>query len=200
MELQKLFAASTDVATSICDCMNNSRSTAPDNDPVYGVCLFTSDDYNYLGLSKSRASRFQQSKGGMLAKWYFGEWGSDIKDIDVAPLMDYLGPVNDSDETPENDNGPYWLAVMTLAMSLANSQNAFRTNNQEPFVFCSLVDDSNAVWLENASAQFLNSPESYKKFGPELLEANRNWYSNKTGRQEYRAAYENLLRQIQSVR
>jgi Domain of unknown function (DUF4303) len=198
MKINKLMAASTDVATSICACMNSARSTAPENDPVYGVCLVTSDDYNYLSLNKSRISRFQQSNGGMLAKWYFGEWWSDVTDIDVAPLMEHLGPVNDSDQMPENDNGPYWLAAMTLAMSLANNQNAFSTQNQETFIFCSLVDDSNAVWLENASAQFLNSPDSYQKFGTELSEANKNWYSNKTGRQEYKTAYEILLRQIQN--
>lgn len=200
MELNRLLAASTDLATSISACMNSARSTALDNDPVYGVCLVTTFDYAYLSLYKSRISRLQQSKGGMLTKWYFGEWWSDVTDIDVAPLMEHLGPVNDSDEMPENDNGPCWLAAMTLAMSLASNKNAFRTNNEEPFIFCSLVDDSNAVWLENASAQFLNSTDSYQKFGPELSQANKNWYGIKTGRQEYKSAFEILLRKIPSVR
>ncbi len=200
MNIDKVLAASTELATSICACMDRVRNANPDLDPIYGVCLAVSDDFAYLALFANTTSHFRCSRCGMLDKWYFGQWWSQGLDIHKESLVKHLGNVDDIDDTPENDSGLSWLAAMTNAMDIANKQNAFHTGGEKPFLFCSMIDSSNAVWLENLSARFLNAQDIYNELASEISAAQREWYTDATGRGEYCAAFETVLRQIQNAR
>ena len=196
MDLDKVLQASKELAPSITECLTGVQKHNPDLAPIYAVCLTVTDDFSQLMLYANTTAHFSDSGGSMLNKWYFAEWWSEGMDIEADPLLDTIGEVEDSDETPENDLGPFWLAAMTKAMQIAAQEDSFVSNGGKPFLFCSMIDSSNATWLESLSAQFLNPPASFNSIEPELKAAQKDWYGSAQGNDKFKAALEKILQQL----
>jgi len=166
MSVKTIRSVAATLAQSIHECMDGIRQNLPDGASIYSVALVVTDDFDSLMVFSNTDLHFAKSEGGMLDKWYFAEWWSEGMDIDTDPLVEKLGEVEDSDEEPATGNAVDWLGAMTDALRTAKQLGAFKSNGKEPFLFCSMGDSLNAIWLENLSARFLNSADSYAAVAP----------------------------------
>ncbi len=185
-------SAAQELAASIVKRVRRLKTNTTGAD-VYAFCLATTDDFSSLTIHANTRQHFANSNGSMLSKWYFAEWWSGGIDIDNTTLEQTLGQVNDIDESPESDNGPKWLAAMTQAMKIASNDQAFCFGDEKPYLLCSMSGDSNAVWLEYLSAQYLNSDSRFSSIEKELEASHKEWYFDEIGRAAYRDAFQQLL-------
>ena len=199
-ETGPILTAAGELAETIGSTLNELREAlvaAAPGDPVYGVALVITDDFSSLQLYANTASHLAEGPGGVLQKWYFGEWWSEGIEIDADPLTNHIGEVEDFDDEPETGKAPEWLAAMTEAMRIARDAGAFKFSDQQSFIFCSMVDSLNAIWLEDLSARLLNPEAEYREKAPELREATAEWYSDaEEETTELQSVYEELLARL----
>lgn len=195
MDIENARKAASAIAESITQDMEAVRKFNPDLDRIYGACLAVLDDFSDLNLFLNTESHLAEQSAD--EKWDVYSWWSEGIEIDTSPIQDLIGEVDDFDAEPENDLGPAWLAVLTLAMAEAKKKGAFNTTGDPPYVFCTITDSEEALWIEHLSGQFLNDAEVFTKLSAEILEC----YGTdedplSSGRMEYRVAYENALAEL----
>ena len=201
MTIEEIRTAAQHLASQITDCMKRVREFNPDVSSFYVASLVVADDFDYLALYANTKTHFEQSSGDMVSKWGFAEWWSEGLDMNSDPLAQNIGVVDDFDEEPQNDKGPAWLATMTEALWLANNEDAFVQDDDPPVLFCSMIDSTNAKWLEHLSANYLNPSDSYSLIESELTTAQNKWYGKgKSGNPEFKNAYVNILEQLPDAR
>ena len=205
MSMKKIRSSAATLAQSILECMTGVRQNIPKGASIYAVALVVSDDFDSLAVYANTDLHLAKSKGRALDKWYFGQFWSEGMGVESHSLVDQLGEVEDSDEKPATGNAADWLAAMTDAMRTAKLNGAFASSGKEPFLFCSMIDSLNAVWLEDCSAKFLNAADSYAAVAPELSAAAKEWYIEdddeedgdiEEGREAFKTAYKNILSQL----
>lgn len=187
--------AATELADAIIQAMNEFRPTLESGATVYALALVVLDDFSDVQLYVNTDQHLATTDGTDFDQWYFGEFWSEGLAVDFDALTKHLGEVEDWDESPEKGNAVSWLVTMTRAMKLASEQGAFNFGDQNVTVFCSMVDSLNAIWLEDASARFLNSAEAYAAAAPGLKAASNEWYQpeGEDGHPAFKAAYESQL-------
>ena len=187
--------ATTELAEAIVQAMNEFRQTLEAGANVYAVALVVLDDFSDVQLYANTEQHLATTDGTDFDRWYFGEFWSEGLSVDFDVLTKHLGEVEDWDESPEKGNAVSWLVAMTRAMKLASEQGAFKFGDQQATIFCSMVDSLNAIWLEDASARFLNSAEAYAAAAPGLKAASTEWYQpeGEEGHPALKAAYESTL-------
>lgn len=193
--------AARSLAESISRCMDELRAAIAAAAPgahVYAVVLAVLDDFSDVQAYANTDAHLAEREGPPTDKWYFGEFWSEGMGVEFDALEEQLGPVEDWDEDPENSNAPQWLAAMTHAMGIARQNGAFKFDNREAVIFCSMVDSLNAIWLEILSARRLNDAGVYDSVAPEIRAASRDWYQSDgdDASSGFRAAYESLLAQL----
>jgi hypothetical protein len=187
--------AAKELAEAIVQAMNQFRPTLEAGANVYAVTLVVLDDFSDVQMYANTEQHLATTDGTDLDRWYFGEFWSEGLPVNFNALTKKLGEVEDRDESPEKGNAVSWLVAMTRAMKLASEQGAFKFGDQQATVFCSMVDSLNAIWLEDASARFLNSAEAYAAATPGLKAASNEWYQpeGEEGHPALKAAYESTL-------
>jgi hypothetical protein len=198
VDRSKIELAATELAASIVACMDQLRHSGEDAADVYAVVLVVLDDFSDVQVYANTEQHFAATDGTETNRWYFGEFQSGGIPMEFDALTTHLGEVDDwdEDEEPENSNAVDWLEAMTLAMQTARSEGAFAFGGKNATIYCSMVDSLNAIWLEDASARFLNEPDSYAAAANGIKAASADWYQSGVaqGSAAFRAAYESRFR------
>lgn len=193
----KVEAASKELGKVIVDSMIGLQKNVDPGSKVYAVVLVVRDDFSDIQLYANTDQHLAKTKGTETDRWYFGEFWSEGMPLDFDALTNHLGEVEDwgEDEEPEKSNAVDWLDAMTHAMRHAKDQGAFNIDGREATIYCSMVDSLNAIWLEDLSARFLNTPDAYKAAAPGIKSASSDWYQSggNEGSSAFRAAYESRL-------
>lgn len=197
MKNAEIEAASKELGKAVAECMLGLRQTLDPGSKVYAVVLVVLDDFSDIQLYANTDRHLAETEGTDTDRWYFGNFWSEGMPIDFDALRTRLGEVEDwdEDEEPEKSNAVDWLAAMTHAMRHARDQGAFKIDGQEATIYCSMVDSLNAIWLEDVSARFLNTPDAYAAAAPGIKSASSDWYQSggDEGSSAFRAAYESRL-------
>jgi hypothetical protein len=197
MNNAEIESASRELAKAIVECMAGLKKNMDPGLKVYAAVLVVLDDFSDIQLYANTDQHLAETEGTDTDRWYFGEFWSEGMPIDFDALTNHLGEVDDwdEDEEPEKSNAVDWLAAMTKAMREARDQGAFTFDGQEAIIYCSMVDSLNAIWLEDLSARFLNTPDAYAAAAPGIKSASSDWYQSGSdeGSSAFRVAYESRL-------
>ena len=197
MNNAEIESASKELGKAIVECMVGLQDAIESGSHVYAVVLVVLDDFSDLQLYANTDQHLAKTEATNTDRWYFGEFWSEGMPVHFDALTKHLGEVEDwdEDEEPENSNAVDWLAAMTHAMRNARDQGAFNFDGQEATIYCSMVDSLNAVWLEDLSARFLNTPDAYAAAAPGIKAASSDWYQSdgEVGSSAFRTAYESRL-------
>ena len=172
------------------------------NQAVYGFVLATMDDCDHTMVFASSIEAFESRLQGetdetkqAFQKWYAGEWGDDLGHISIVEAENIL-QLDSYDDNSDESFRAYQarrLWTMTNALKDVANEGLFRNRDQPITAFCTMFDDSNAIWLERESARYINSPKQFEAFAPEQVLAAKSGYRDSDEPRELADVFLQLL-------
>lgn len=148
---------------------------------LYAFAIVVNNDFHdmmfYASTRELLAERLADPDlicGKEMATWYFGNF--DEEDVTPAEIRDAKDALNHPDRSSNTLLQAYYLWACVHALRDAQRSGVF--NAHQPFVtvFCTMIDDMNAIWIERETARFANSLAQYEAFEPEQRIAVKEWF------------------------
>lgn len=148
---------------------------------LYTFAIVISNDFDdllfYASTRELLAQRLADPGlicGKEMATWYFGNFDDD----DVTPQE--IGIAKETLDHPDRYQVPSFQAhyLWACAYALRDAQRSGVFEGHEPHVtaFCTLIDDTNATWIERETARIVNSAAQFRVFESEQRAAVREWF------------------------
>ena len=175
---RKLLAEAVRTSVSICSQQYSDQS-------LYAFAIVISNDFSSMmfwastrELLAERLSNPDLICGKEMATLYFGNF--DDEDVTSVEVSDAEKVLNQPALYEEVTYQASYLWACTQALRDAQVAGAFANHQPHVTAFCTMIDDWNAIWLEQQSAKFANEPDVYAAFDPEQKRACKEWFCKDT--------------------
>jgi len=99
------------------------------------------------------------------------------------------------DQEPQSSRQASWLVALAEGLREARTRGGLEWRGRPVAAFCSVIDSSDAVWVERETARLANPPDLLATFEAELAAASADWYgAAAAGSRPLRSAFERQLR------
>lgn len=188
--------AAEDVAEQVAASLKRLKAFKPD-DVVYAYALVVPDDFSsvagYVNTTRFLASRPEQNNR---YRWYFANWSGVATDVQMGVLLDALGDATFQDDRDlQNARQASWLVALAEALRRVRARGELVWDGKPVAAFCSVIDSTDAPWVERESARMANPPELLATFEEELAASSSGYAPAGSGPGSLQAAFTALLSQ-----
>ena len=148
---------------------------------LYAFAIVLNNDFHHMmfyastrELLAERLANPDLICGKEMATWYFGNF--DDEDVTPLELGSAEGILNQPDRFSSNQFQASYLWACAHALRDAQRSGVFNAHSPHVTAFCTMIDDSNAIWIERETARFANPTEQYEAFEPEQRAAVKEWF------------------------
>lgn len=188
--------AADDIAGQVVANMRGLRANLDPGEGVYAYALVVPDDFCSVMGYANTTQHLAATAGRPLDKWYFAQWLTQGMDLRTDVLTNLLGDATfQNDRELQHSRQASWLMALVEGLRAARARGGLEWAGRPVAAFCSVIDSSDAMWVERETARLINPPDLLVTFEGELVAASASWYGTADPEPSLlRSAFDRLLR------